>query len=115
LLLLSITYSFFAGLHLPIVCQSRLPIPSKDGKGLSKQDGRARCIAIRTSGAKVLHFSGKRVGRRAESDAVACVAASPFLLHRCSWHCALCPSSASTKCTFRCLFIGKMLGCCKKI
>lgn len=30
-------------------------------------------------GAKVLHFSGKRVGRRAESDAVACVAASPLL------------------------------------
>ena len=30
-------------------------------------------------GAKVLHFSGNRVGRRAESDAVACVAASPLL------------------------------------
>jgi len=29
-------------------------------------------------GAKVLHFSGNRVGRRAESDAVACVAASPL-------------------------------------
>lgn len=30
-------------------------------------------------GAKVLHFSGNRAGRRAESDAVACVAASPLL------------------------------------
>ena len=30
-------------------------------------------------GAKVLHFSGNRVGRRTESDAVACVAASPLL------------------------------------
>ena len=30
-------------------------------------------------GAKVLHFSGNRVGRSAESDAVACVAVSLFL------------------------------------
>ena len=34
-----------------------------------------RCYRL----AKVLHFSGNRVGRRAESDAVACVAVSLFL------------------------------------
>ena len=30
-------------------------------------------------GAKVLHFSGNKIGRSAESDAVASVAASPLL------------------------------------
>ncbi|GEM_PF-5122715 len=29
-------------------------------------------------GAKVLHFSGNKIGRRAESDAIACVAAFLF-------------------------------------
>ena len=73
-------------------------------------------------GAKVLHFSGNKVGRRAESDVLA-PAVPPQLPTPSPRQLPLPPrfsqprlhAPACTKYTFGSLFIGKTLGCCKKI